>query len=52
MIAKGVRDTVAATRIVRPPLGSRIRFRVLLKLFQIVMRDLVQESGPAGVSRA
>jgi len=53
MIAKGVRDTVAATRSVRPPLGYRIRFRVLLKLFEVVMRDLAHEgSGPAWRSRA
>jgi|HubBroStandDraft_4_1064222.scaffolds.fasta_scaffold1249501_1 hypothetical protein len=51
MIAKGVRDAVAATRKVRPALGYRIRFRVLLKLFEVVMRDM-QGSGPAGVSRA
>jgi hypothetical protein len=51
MMAKGARDTVAAARSVRPPLGYRIRFRMLLKLFEVVMRDL-QGSGPAGVSRA
>lgn len=53
MIAKGARDTVAATRSVRPPLGDRIRFRMLLKLFEVVLRDLAYEgSGPARRSRA
>jgi hypothetical protein len=53
MIAKGVREAVATTRNVRPPLGHRIRFRVLLKLFEVVMRDLTHEgSGPAWRSQA
>jgi len=51
MIAKGARNTVAAARSLRPLLAYRIRFRVLLKLFEVVMRDL-QGSGRAGVSRA
>jgi hypothetical protein len=51
VMAKGAWGTVAAARSARPPLGDRIKFRVLLKLFEVVMRDL-QGSGPASVSRA
>jgi len=55
MFVTGVREpsSVAAGRSVRAPLGHRIRMRVLLRLFEIVMRDLAQSgSGPADVSRA
>jgi hypothetical protein len=49
MLVTGVREpsNVAATRSALMPLGHRIRMRVLLRLFQIVMRDLAQSgSGP------
>jgi len=55
MLVTGVREPTsgAAGRSVRAPLGHRFRMRVLLRLFQIVMRDLAQSvSGPVDVSGA